>query len=345
MAEFLADALAYAAPGFFQGFQAANQYRRQKTMDEFQMKMREEEFAIRKMAEERLAQQARQQAELHSAQMENYRAQAEQRRVGDLMKPIDPQDPLINDLSMNARARALAAVKGMPGASHEAPPLAPGQFGPPDISPYDQLQAQYQGAAGEIQGIAEKEVERRNKIAQLAADAKWASATKPPMARPRDMRPTPKQGADVANLDLAAKMLDDIESKVKASPNSTGIAAGIRTSKIARLTGVGLDKKALDTKTYVEQQLNTMILRLAGTTFSDRYLERLKDQMVNIWESGAAFDTKLQAMKGIVGEWRDSMVRGVEYSGRDSSLMRSDAPSSPMSIGEALSEFSGFEVQ
>lgn len=352
MAEFLADLLAYGAPGFFQGFQAANEYRRQKALAEFNMKMKMEDLQLRRAAEARLAEQTRQNAEFHRAQMDSFaaqaedrKAQAEQRRMEGLMKPIDPQDALVNDLSMAARARARAAAAAMGTASHEPVALPEGQIGPPEASPYDRAQAEYQGAAEEIGGVAREEVARRDRIAKQLADARTTQANKPPAGR--DTRPTPKQGADVANLDLASKMLDDIDQKVRANPSSTGIGAGLRTSKVARLTGVGLDQKALDTKTYVEQQLNTMVLRLAGTTFSDRYLARLKDQMVDIWESNSAFNTKLQAMKGIIREWRDSMVQGVEYSGRDTSLMRSNGPAadaSSMSVPEALSEFAGFEV-
>lgn len=346
MAEFLSDLLAYGAPGFFQGFQAANQYRRQKAMDEFQMKMREDEIALRRAAEERLAQQARQQAELHAAQMESYRAAAEEKRVKDMMGPIDPQDPLVNDLSMGARVRAIQAVKGMKDASRVAPPAPEGLVGPPEPSPYDQLMGQYESAGRDIQGIAEEEVRRRDRIAQQLADARMASATRPPAGpRPRDMRPTPKQGGDVANLDLAVQMLDKIAAEKKASGISTGITTGLRTSGVARVTGIGLDRKALAMKSDVEQQLNAMVLRLAGTTFSDRYLDRLRAQMANIWESDAAFDTKVSAMKEILSYWRASLVQGVEYSGRDTSAMGTSTPGATMSVEEALTEFADSEVR
>lgn len=351
MAEFLADLLAYGAPGFFQGFQAANEYRRQKALAEFNMKMKEDELQLRKAAEARMVERERQMGEFHRAQMENFAAQgeerkahAEQRRMEGLMKPIDPQDPLVNDLSMAARARARAAAEGMGTASREPVALPEGQIGPPEASPYDKLLGQYQGAAAEIGGIAQEEVARRDRIAKQIADARTITALKPPMGR--DTRATTAQGRDVANAEIIIKQLRNIEGQLAKVP--TGIVPALRTSKAAQITGIGLDKEALTLKTDVEQALNAIVYRLAQTTFTDPYYRRIAAQSVDIMNGNESNLIKARRIRELMEMNREALIQGVEYSGRDTSLMRAHTPGADtgqMSVPEALSEFAGFEVK
>lgn len=340
MAEFLSDLLASAVPGFFSGFQAANEYRRQKALAEFGMKMKQEEMALRRATEERMAAEHIERSRL-TRETERRRMAAEQMK--SFLQPaaaLAAKHPEVADQLLPV-AQAADQLPEAPettpaGAGVIAPDQNPPPFGKDALREARDRSITEAAQAVRAQRESEREEDRqfkrdtlneqiraRREAATLALADRAARAADTAAAKAAVLRPQ-----ETKELDTFGDALS-LARTIKAGKEGidTGPFAALRNSWASRL-GVD-DPQTSAFYASARDELATYIRSISGMATTDKERAFLSTIVPSPKDADSVFVSKLDRFIAKSQEMKDRRLRTLRAQGRDVSPYLDAAESEP----------------